>query len=838
MAINNLEQAAQTVASTGVNPTPTRVPQYEDKPGDEWMSYVPEAYGELPNVIGEQRKLQAQQLREGVPEVIRQAAQPMTRRGLFGSGLQLEDIGQAGLQRQQAIQNAELLAKIDPIKARVAMGDIAQKRFQDRAQESRRRYEKEEAYRQQERAREDLMRQQTGSSLMNMVTGKGGVNEALFGSQPTAMQQLLLANEKDPQKRAALSKQMGIGQPSFVLKAAVGEERANQLAQGGIAGAVISSIIPKEGILGAPIKAIDSALEKIGGALSGLFGGKAKEPVKQLKPVGQPTVGNKKISYTQDEQGNIISDGEVIRQLPQNQMMRDAVYREDFLMRDGQEVRPLPQTKTVDYTETPIEQEARLASQLGEMTFEQEAAIRNMPRVGETVDIEEAARLGSLEGGSRGESLMDLDNIDRSNIEELPVEEIFKKPSITESNLVERFNEDIQYNQYLPLEEETRLGKQELIETFDQLEPKNYIDAFRDSGPYVPDEALGAAMEADYFQDGLNTTFEQFADEYAPSIGSGMTDSLQGISDLVPGNILDTGIGLAISSALNPEGLKGVLDNPMSFIGPQIMAQSGVGPLSIAKMLATQTAPTGAALGSALAGSVIGLPMALMGMGAAKGKKDRARDEAEEIRNRTGSARYNFVPGELAMVGNARRSPVLDEANVNFRFTDELTGMNLIYEQDPRRSVMGGDSLSKRGQDFAREAGIDYTNPDPDVQNTSQKWLGKQQVYSELVPGLKPIFMAGLKGQMPRNQVEDAIAKNANAFFEENPSITGVYKLNKAIENIEHQEADEIWFVQDQIDSLRLEREELKKNVPDSWKNIAAFQPEIIVQEVVEDEQG
>ena len=131
MAINNLEQAAMTAASTGVTPTPTRVPQYEDKPGDEWMSYVPEAYGELPNVIGEQRKLQAQQLREGVPEVIRQAAQPMTRRGLFGSGLQLEDIGQAGLQRQQAIQNAELLANIDPIKARVAMGDIAQKRFQE-----------------------------------------------------------------------------------------------------------------------------------------------------------------------------------------------------------------------------------------------------------------------------------------------------------------------------------------------------------------------------------------------------------------------------------------------------------------------------------------------------------------------------------------------------------------------------------------------------------------------------------------------------------------------------------------------------------------------------------
>jgi hypothetical protein len=808
MAINNLEQAAMTAASTGVTPTPTRVPQYEDKPGDEWMSYVPEAYGELPNVIGEQRKLQAQQLREGVPEVIRQAAQPMTRRGLFGSGLQLEDIGQAGLQRQQAIQNAELLAKIDPIKARVAMGDIAQKRFQDRAQESRRRYEKEEAYRQQERAREDLMRQQTGSSLMNMVTGKGGVNEALFGSQPTAMQQLLLANEKDPQKRAALSKQMGIGQPSFVLKAAVGEERANQLAQGGIAGAVISSIIPKEGILGAPIKAIDSALEKIGGALSGLFGGKAKEPVKQLKPVGQPTMGNKKISYTQDEQGNIISDGEVIRQLPQNQMMRDAVYREDFLMRDGQEVRPLPQTKTVDYTETPIEQEARLASQLGEMTFEQEAAIRNMPRVGETVDIEEAARLGSLEGGSRGESLMDLDNIDRSNIEELPVEEIFKKTPFTEQ------------------------------EGGPYIEPREYISAFRDSGPYVPDEALGAAMEADYFQDGLNTTFEQFADEYAPSIGSGMTDSLQGISDLVPGNIVDTGIGLAISSALNPEGLKGVLDNPMSFIGPQIMAQSGVGPLSIAKMLATQTAPTGAALGSALAGSVIGLPMALMGMGAAKGKKDRARDEAEEIRNRTGSARYNFVPGELAMVGNARRSPVLDEANVNFRFTDELTGMNLIYEQDPRRSVMGGDSLSKRGQDFAREAGIDYTNPDPDIQNTSQKWLGKQQVYSELIPELKPVFMAGLKGQMTREQTEDLVAEISNKYFMDNPQINELRKVISEIDLLTEAnrvEADS--FVEDDILELRKQAEIMKTKVPDSWKSAPSFEPKPIFVSVELDDR-
>jgi len=810
MAINNLEQAAQTVASTGVTPTPTRVPQYEDKPGDEWMSYVPEAYGELPSVIGEQRKLQAQQLREGVPEVIRQAAQPMTRRGLYGSGLQLEDIGQAGLQRQQAIQNAELLAKIDPIKARVAMGDISQKRFQDRAQESRRRYEKEEAYRQQERAREDLMRQQTGSSLMNMVTGKGGVNEALFGSQPTAMQQLLLANEKDPQKRAALSKQMGIGQPSFVLKAAVGEERANQLAKGGIAGAVISSIIPKEGILGAPIKAIDSALEKIGGALSGLFGGEVtkKEAVKQqIEPVGQPQKissidqSTKNVSYTQDAQGNIIRDGQVIPQLPQNQMMRDAVYREEVLMRDGQEVRPLPQTRTADYTETPIEQEARLASQLGEMTFEQEAAIRNMPRVGETIDIEEAGRLGSLEGGSQ-----DIGG-QVPKMRELPVEEIFKKPSLAQP------------------------------EGGPYREPKDIYSAFRDSGgPYVPDAALEAAMDADYFQDGLQTTFEEFADEYAPSLGSslgslgsGIQDALKGISDVVPGNIVDTGIGLAISAALNPKGLKGVFDAPASFLGPQIMAQSGVGPLALAEMLATQTLPTGKALTSALAGSAIGAPLALMSIGQAKKKRDRARDEAEEIRNRAGSARYNFVPGELQMAGSKRTSPVLDEANTNFRFTDEITGMNLIYEQDPRRSVMGGDSLSKRGQDFAREAGIDYTNPDPDIQNTSQKWLGKQQVYSELIPGLKPIFMAGLKGQMTREQTEDLVAEISNKYFMDNPQINELQKVTSEIDLLTEAnriEADS--FIEDDILELRKRAEIMKTKVPESWKSAPSFEPEPI----------
>ena len=236
----------------------------------------------------------------------------------------------------------------------------------------------------------------------------------------------------------------------------------------------------------------------------------------------------------------------------------------------------------------------------------------------------------------------------------------------------------------------------------------------------------------------------------------------------------------------------------------------------------------GAAI-SPLAASVIGIPLALAGAGMAKAKKDRARDEAEEIRNRSGSARYNFIPGELWMAGNKRTSPVLDEANTNFRYIDELTNMDEIYEQDPRRSVVtstSNKSLSERGQDFAKEAEITYTNPDPDIQNTSQKWLGKQQVYSELIPELKPVFMAGLKGQMPREKVEDSIAKVSNRFFRENPQVRQLISVNDQIEQLTEankSEGDEdVW---DTIYELEGVRETLKSSVPSGWAEVVGYRP-------------
>ena len=192
MAINNLEQAAMTAASTGV--TPTRVPQYEDRPGDEWMSYVPEAYGQLPDAIRRQRQREVSELESGIPEAIRQAAQPMARRGLYGSGLQLEDIGQAALQRQIAIDKAKTLAEIDPLKAQIAMGDLAQQRGTQRAQESRRRYEKEEAYSQQQKARDDLLKQAAGAGILSTLTGRNPISDFIFGPQTSVLEKALLAS--------------------------------------------------------------------------------------------------------------------------------------------------------------------------------------------------------------------------------------------------------------------------------------------------------------------------------------------------------------------------------------------------------------------------------------------------------------------------------------------------------------------------------------------------------------------------------------------------------------------------------------------------------------------
>jgi hypothetical protein len=367
----------------------------------------------------------------------------------------------------------------------------------------------------------------------------------------------------------------------------------------------------------------------------------------------------------------------------------------------------------------------------------------------------------------------------------------------------------------------------------------------------VDDVWRGSAPQINTGDNNLSETISEWFEgnkTIPEDISNLASDAVSAVKDLT-GNLVtpSTAISLALSAAQG--GIKNVLSNPLSLIGNKVLASQGLLPTSlstIAKLpgaigsaIASPSTALGGTLGGAAgAAAVIGAPMALIGAGIASNRKARAQAEIEEKKNRTGSARYNFVPGELWMAGNKRTSPVLDEANTNFRYTDELTGMHIIYEEDPRRPVMGGDSLSKRGEDFAREAGIDYTNPDPDIQNTSQKWLGKQQVYSELIPELKPVFMAGLKGQMPRNQTEDMVAKVTNRYFQENPNISEIYKLNKDIEEMTAYNATEAdSFVEQEIQELIEERNKLVETVPEKWKKATGFSPQIIVVSI-DEEQG
>jgi hypothetical protein len=291
--------------------------------------------------------------------------------------------------------------------------------------------------------------------------------------------------------------------------------------------------------------------------------------------------------------------------------------------------------------------------------------------------------------------------------------------------------------------------------------------------------------------------------------------------------VLDTGLALAISSALNPEGFKGVAKNPASFIGPQIMSASGVGPLSIAKMLATQTLPTGKALGAALTGSIIGIPLALIGAGIASSNRKQAREKAEYTTNLAGSRPFNFVTGSRAMIGDTDSTPESMAANSAFQALDMLTGANKAFETNSPDSLAGGESLSARGQQFARELGINYTNPDPDVQNMSQKWLGLQDLYSDLIPDLRPVFTDALLGITSRQEAEIKSSSIINNFMQENPQIQQLINNKRDIYELKSSEADGLadgdGYATDALQELEMAREELKKNIPVGFENVRGF---------------
>ena len=787
MVTNNLEQAAMTAAVAGAyQPQPQ---SYPAAGSTDWYSFVPEAKGALAPAIQSEYERQAKVAEGAFPEDIRKSMRSMFDRNIARSGVSQEKVGLAA---QAAVENAERLRSLGTIKAleadidyqeAIGRGAIA------KVAEDRKRYKYEEELTREQNRAEEIRRQQTGAALGALTTGRTPVNQFLAGANPI-----------DQALAGALSK-AGIN-PAILGMAGLG----------GAAQILFGKKFSTEGLFKSAVGSVfgPDFYEKLKNeGLAGMFKGwlESKPPVDPTPKITQASYGGQGVPQV-DQFGN------EIKPLPQDG------YRNVSYQGTGGVSERLSDDPRITYEGTniidPEKERAFLqqmsnqaqTGQLGEMSFEQEAAIRNMSesgpfqRDGDIVDFEESGLLGemypetalNLEGGTQdigGQS---------PKIEELPTkitgigDTDFSNTQIEESNLVERFNEDT--------------GKMELVETFNQLEPKNYIDAFRDSIPYVPDEALGAAMDADYFQDGLNTTFEEFADEYAPSLGSG---------------VLDTGLALAISSALNPEGLKGVASNPLSFIGPQIMSQGGAGPLALAKSLSS-----GAALGTtALTSLAAGLPMALIGAGIASSRRKRAREEAEYTTNLAGSRPFNFVTGSRTMIGDTDSTPESMAANSAFQALDMLTGANKAFETNSPDSLAGGESLSARGQQFARELGINYTNPDPDVQNMSQKWLGLQDLYSDLIPDLRPVFTDALLGITSRQEAEIKSSSIINNFMQENPQIQQLVNNKRDIYELKSSEADGLaegeWFATNALQELEMAREELKKNIPVGFENVRGF---------------
>ena len=929
----NLESAAMTALQSGVDP-------YSSKSYLDWMSSVPEAQTQLPGAIKRQRERQVSELESGIPEKIRTAAQPLARRGLHGSGLQLEDIGQAALDRQIAIDRAKTLAEIDPIQAQIALQDLSRTRAVQRGGEERRRFEREESITESQRARDQLMKTALSQAAIGLLGRTNPLSSAIFGGKgQEGLLQKAIGGIGSLFGGGTVS-DTSLGDPGLGLQSEYGLKADTSKL----------NIDPSTGRVSPLSPSFSGYGDDDEFSMAGNLGYDEMSPyVPRL--VGNETVDPETGQFTplSDDEfamaGNLTSpyrditayEGE--KEFPYsfpgkidtNFTEQPTVGEEDYITSSpikGTQYLPPSSVGEEDYI-TAQSAPSPYMFPYGPSSFEgygdadefaMEGAASSIP--GPTnQDIDnyflEGLTAGMLEeeGGTMyGGGVMDYlltpeefpymlgakisDNVSFDTIDDydfalggddnVPFGKTSGLSSTGMSEEMQKAMEQGFANAKITqkLLDEGKIGTEYaslLSDASNYMKdtlPESGTDLLSTAGDIakLPFQALDAGLKA---VGSAKRTVGDLTTKALDTATGGAYSGIRGlggqaakaVSDALGGVVSPSTVGSAALTALRgKEGLKSITKDPMGFAGKKLLSsalpsfKSTVGSLAEGSLPSIGTTSFGASQLAAnaaydaalakgltvaaadkaalaaystanplLAAAPIAIPMILQSIGSMEKKKSRAKEEREEIRNRAGSAPFNFVPGELWMAGNKRRSPTLDEANQNFLMTDQLTGMGKIYLEDPRRSVMGGDSLSKRGQDFAKEIGIDYKHSDPDVQNTSQKWLGKQQVYSELIPDLKPIFTAGLKGQLSREQTEDAVSKVSNKFFKDNPAIGQVHFLNKKIKDIEHQEADDL--PQDKIMALKEQGNKLKEKIPLAWKKVSGLTPEVFKVEFIEDEQ-
>ena len=947
----NLESAAMLALQSGVDP-------YSSKSYLDWMSSVPESQKQLPGAIKRQRDRQVSELESGIPEKIRTAAQPLARRGLHGSGLQLEDVGQAALDRQIAIDRAKTLAEIDPIQAQIALQDLTRERAVQRGGEERRRFEREEDVTERQRAQDQLMKAALAKAGIGILAGTNPLSSAIFGGKgQEGLLQKAIGGVGSLFGGGTVS-DTSLGDPGLGLQSEYGlQADTSKLNIDPVTGRV-SPLSPPPlfgtgmdaGSMQMPSSYYDPDTSNVRSpyasgddefAMAGTVGGYTPN-TNMMGTVSPDVFPGTDTNVQRTNFGDITPyEGEAQFPMPDTVSEADRYMMEqgegggmyggtspfgtgmiesdmtmpiDQVQQMGTEFTPFAQTtpspSTFSYAPTPSGVSPPPYLETGLRTFTPAPTIINpdisaqgwgtpaptysgfetevTPFLNRTLnpDVYDVDFDNFL-----GPDLFEEDYFDFSKASGTPSTDVSEA---TRKAMEQGFQAAEGKTFANPLDDPNltaMLGTDALMKNTPVTEGETDILGTLGSVAKLPFQALDAGMKAvGGAKKAVSDLTTKALDTATGGAYSGITSGIKGlggqatkaVSEALGGVVSPSTVGsLALTAATG--GLKNIAKNPMQFAGQKILASSlpslktTVGALAKgtlpdiawtadAALKAATTSAAGQAAGTAaynaaiakgatikaattaktaataataapsfIGAATVAIPMILASIGSMEKKKSRAKAEAEEMRNLSGSSPFNFVPGGLWGVGNKRRSPALDEASGHFTVTDQLTGLGKIYLEDPRRSVMGGDSLSKRGQDFGREAGVDYKHSDPDVQNTSQKWLGKQQVYSELIPDLKPIFMAGLRGEMSREQTEDEVSKYTNKFFEENPAIRQIHTINKRIKDIEHREADEIDTVQDQIMALKEQAKQLYQKVPLAWKKAPGLTTQVIsLEEILE----
>ena len=832
----NLESAAKNVLETGQQPFPA-IPAYEEKNMQNWMSYVPPTAREYPAALGKARKRETEQIESGVPETYRRAAQGAFRRGITGSGIQMEQVGLAGLDLQNRIAQARSREELDPMQAQIALEDRARQAYIDRGRQELADFQRQEDVTTAQRRQDQEMKARLAAAGIGVLAGKNAISSAagnLLGGAGTFVKNLF---------GPGTAEASGYTPPLFGT-GMIREDMENVYGTGtgtNVQRTNFGDITPYEDEAQFPMADAVSEADRYmmeQGEGGSMYGGIPDPYI----PIDQTYLGTGGINMEKDFFENIPYDkygmgpkaNQAFSISPQKPFFGSEIPGGDFDTGGILDAGPYDSDSYLGF---------------GDMDMD---------------DFGQASNVTSKDA---------LEALKSKDLRTL-------SPDVYPYDVTE----DPAYNVHSSIQEKS-LDLGHGLKSAQKVWPESET-TFEDLGTLsqdimkAPFQALGAGMKAvGSAKKEISNVVNKALDTATGGLYGGakkiVNEAAKEASGLTGGLLSPSTVSSLALTALRGGGIKGITKDPLGFAGKKVLSsglpslKSTVGALSKGSLPTMASTPFGAsqlaanaAYDAALAqglsvqaadkaalaasntamtplgASVIGLPMLAMSIGQQQAKKSRAKEAAEYARNLRGSASFNYFPGDLWMAGRRKTSPELNEANDNFRKLDIMTGIDKIFLEDPRRSVMGGKSLSEMGQEFARIAGITYFDNDEDVQNMAQKILGKKKVYADIIPGLREAFVAGLRNEISRDETEAIVSEKINTYMKQNPVLTQIFQTVKRRDEMREMNRSEgNSFVEDQINALTENINQMRARVPFEFKKAPWAIPETLEVEFIEDEQ-